>query len=213
MSSLIFHTEPSQALIATDTLAVSPDGTPFKFTTKAFNLPHLKMIIAGTGTGGFLDRWFVRINSGLLVHGVDNLDDHTPRDLAAIWSGYKQEFSLPFECTTTVYHFGFSEVTGLIHSFAYRSTGDFQSEPIAHGIAVKPECTVPSDYRIPEDIKKMMDEQRFIQNTRPKDQRVYVGGEIQIHHLSKDGCSVYTLDRFDNYDSDEEAMYKAFRAQ
>jgi hypothetical protein len=67
MSSLIFLTEESQVLVATDTLAVSPDGRPFMFTTKAFILPRLKTIIAGTGLGGFLGRWFVRINDGLVV--------------------------------------------------------------------------------------------------------------------------------------------------
>ena len=66
MSSLIFHTEQNQVMIATDTLATSPDGRPFKFTTKAFFLlPHLRMIIAGTGAGGFLGRWFIRVNDNL----------------------------------------------------------------------------------------------------------------------------------------------------
>jgi hypothetical protein len=78
--------------VATDTLATSPDGKPLKFTTKAFILPHLKMIIAGTGAGGFLGRWFVRINDGLIVRGIDNLDYHTPRDLASMWQRHKEEF-------------------------------------------------------------------------------------------------------------------------
>jgi hypothetical protein len=55
MSSLIFFTDSEQALIATDTLAVSPDGQPLKFTTKAFALPHLRMVIAGTGAGASSD--------------------------------------------------------------------------------------------------------------------------------------------------------------
>jgi hypothetical protein len=52
MSSLIFHTEQEQAVVATDTLAVSPGGRPFTFTTKAFHVPHPRMLIAGTGCGG-----------------------------------------------------------------------------------------------------------------------------------------------------------------
>jgi hypothetical protein len=54
--------------------------------------------------------------------------------------------------TTTVYHFGFSEVTGLIHSFAYRSANNFQSEKIAYGLGIKPECTIPENYSLPQDI-------------------------------------------------------------
>jgi hypothetical protein len=209
MSSLIFHTEESQALVATDTLATLPDGEPLNFTTKAFILPHLRLIIAGTGAGGFLGRWFAHINDRLVIRGIDNLDYHTPRNLASIWTRHKQEFSIPDGITTTVYHFGFSEGTGLIRSFAYRSTDNFQSERIEpYGLRVKPECSVPNDYTLPQDVRKMMDGQRVLQASRPKAERVYIGGEIQIHHLSKDGFCVYTLERFEDYDRDERAIYR-----
>ncbi len=135
MSSLIFHTEETQVLIATDTLATSPDGRPFKFTTKAFPVPHLKMLIAGTGAGGFLDRWLVQINDRMLVRDIDHLDLHTPRNLAEIWSRYKEEFpSFPDGCTTTVYHFGFSQATEVIHAYAYRSERGFTSERLGYGL-------------------------------------------------------------------------------
>jgi len=55
VSSLIFHTEQEQAIIATDTLAVSPGGRPLTFTSKGFHVPHLRMVIAGTGCGGFTE--------------------------------------------------------------------------------------------------------------------------------------------------------------
>jgi hypothetical protein len=67
MSSLIFHTELEQAVIATDTLAVSPGGRPFSLTSKAFHVPHLRMLIAGTGCGGFLDRWLCYLNSRMII--------------------------------------------------------------------------------------------------------------------------------------------------
>ena len=55
MSSLIFYTDPEQVLVATDTLAVSSDGKPFIFTSKALYIPHLKTIIAGTGCSEFFN--------------------------------------------------------------------------------------------------------------------------------------------------------------
>ena len=58
MSSLIYFTQEQQVFVATDTLAVSPDGKPLMFTTKTLIVPHLQMMMAGTGAGGFLDRWF-----------------------------------------------------------------------------------------------------------------------------------------------------------
>lgn len=91
MSSLIFHTQEDQVLVATDTLAVSVGGRALMFTTKVLIVPHLRMMMAGTGAGGFLDRWFVRVNSGKVVAGIDNLDYHTPKSLADLWREFKKK--------------------------------------------------------------------------------------------------------------------------
>jgi hypothetical protein len=210
MSSLIFHTEAEQVLVATDTLAVSGDGMPFMFTSKSFIVPHLRMIIAGTGSGGFCGKWFIQVNDRMILRGIDNLDFHTPRNLSDLWVSHKHELSIPNDLTTTIYHFGFSEEDRLIHAYAYRSLFDFKSERLEYGIGVKPECGVPTNYNLPEDIKKMMRAQRHIQSQAPPEQRVYIGGEIQIHHLTKNGFNVYTLDKFEDFDADERAIYENY---
>jgi hypothetical protein len=213
MSSLIFYTEENQVLVATDTLATSYEGKPFMFTTKTLIVPHLRMIACATGAGGFLGKWFVQINDRMVVRGIDHLDYHTPDSLAALWREHKEECSIPDDGTVTVYHFGFSEEESLIHSYAYRSTNNFRSEPfLQYGLGVKPECQVPERYELPKDIRKMMDEQRAIQSSRPVQERVYIGGEIQIYHLTTSGFSVYTIDRFNDYNSDEQAIYENFRS-
>lgn len=61
MSSLIFYTDEAQALIVTDTLAVTDNGEPLSFVSKAGYIPQLRTIIAGTGAGGFS-------NTGCLKH-------------------------------------------------------------------------------------------------------------------------------------------------
>jgi hypothetical protein len=165
------------------------------------------MIMAGTGAGGFLGRWFVHINDRLVVRGIDNLHYHTRDNLASMWPGFKEEFSLtapllPFIILAS------SEATGLIRSFAYRSTNSFQSEQIEYGLGIKPECTIPETYRLPKDIRRMMDEQRTKQEPQQEGQRVYIGGEIHIHHLSQDGFQVYTLDRFEDYELDEKGYLR-----
>lgn len=149
----------------------------------------------------------------MVVRDVDHLDYHTPKALSDFWRGHKEEFSIPDGPTTTVYHFGFSEEDGLIHSYVYRSTDGFRSEPrTKYGIGVKPECSVPEGYELPTDIKRLMDEQRAIQATRPESERVYVGGKILIHHLTKFGFSVFTLDKFEDYEPDERAIYETFHS-
>ena len=55
MSSLIFELNTDCINVATDTLATLPDGSPAVFSTKAMYLPHLRMIVAGTGVAGIWD--------------------------------------------------------------------------------------------------------------------------------------------------------------
>ena len=211
MSSLIFHLDTEQVLVASDTIATSSDGEPFLFTTKVFIVPHLQMLMAGTGSGGFLGKWFIHVNDRMIVSDVEIVDYPAPRILAELWKSHKIEFSIPDNATTTVYHFGFSEEDGLIHSYAYRSENDFQSERLPQsGLAVKPECQIPDGYQLPDDIKKMMLEQRTIQATQPKGNKVYIGGEILVHHLSGSGFQVYVLDRFEDFKTTQQAIYKNF---
>jgi len=194
-------------MVATDTLATSHEGKPTFFTSKVLILPHLKMLVAGTGIAGFVDKWFVGINASA-IQGIDHLDEHAARYLAAMWGTYKSEVTISQNFTTTVYHFGFSERTNLIHSYAYRSENDFRSERLAYGVAVKPECKVPDFYNFPQDMRTMMEEQRQTQQARPKDKRVYIGGEILIHHLTSDGFNVYPLGCFDDFEADKSSIFK-----
>jgi hypothetical protein len=207
MSSLIFATDSEQVLVATDTLATSPNGDPSFFTTKAFIVPHLEMIMCGTGTSGFLGRWFVEVNDRMVVSCIENLDYHTPKILSSLWQDFKRDNSIPDHFSTTVYHFGFSGEDGSILSYAYRSSNNFVSEALSYGIGVKPECVVFEGIELPRDIKRLMDEQRSIQQSLPKGERVFIGGKIQIHHLTRMGFCVYVLDQFDDF---EEAQQKIF---
>jgi len=200
--------DETQVVVATDTLATYPGGRPFKFVTKAFIVPHLKLIMAGVGTSGFLARWFVFMNDSVIVRGIDNLDYHTPRALRMLWQQHKQELSIPDRLTTTVYHLGFSEETGLIHAYAYRSTSDFKSEKLdSYGLRLKPECQVPTDYSLPQDFITIMDKQRTVQASKPEEERIHIGGEIEVHYLSKGGFQAFTLHRFADYDRDEKAIF------
>ncbi len=210
MSSLIYFIDKSQVLVATDTLAVSYDEhAPFMFTTKAFIVPHLKMIMCGTGAAGFCGEWFIKVNHNMVVRDIDHLDYHTPDNLSALWAEFKKKFS-PLDTTTTVYYFGFSAEDSCLHAYAYRSTSDFKSERLQYGLGLKPECTPTNTSDFLEDIKKMMREQRQLQANKPKEERLYIGGEIQIHHLGKKGFNVFTLDRFEDFETYQTAIYENY---
>lgn len=209
MSSLIFCTDAEQVLVVTDTLAVNPDGTPFLFTSKAHYLPHLRTIIAGTGAGGFSGDWYIRVNNRMVLKGIENLDFHTPDALRAMWSEYKREYSVAAKLTTTIYHFGFSEVTGQVHAYAYRSTRDFVSERLSYGIGVKPECTV-REGNLLEHVPAMMEEQRRLQASKPLPEQVFIGGEAIGMHLTKDACTIFRLFEFGDYSAQLRAVFNGY---
>ncbi len=206
MSSLIFFTDPKQALVVTDTLAVVDQGTPFLFTSKAHYLAHLRMVVAGTGHGKFLQDWFLRINTQMLVSGIEQLDAHTPDALRAQWEKWSSLGDVPSDATTTVYHFGVAETSGEITAFAYRSTNDFRSERLSEGLAVKPECEVPEG-NILENIEAMMLDQRRIQAEKPIEQRVHIGGEANAILLTPEGCQHWSMFQFPDFAEQVDIAY------
>lgn len=208
MSSLIFYTDPEQALVVTDTLATNPDGSPFLFTSKAHYLPHLRTVVAGTGIGGFAAEWAMIANNRMVARGIQNMDFHAPKGLRELWSKYKKEYCLPAEVTSTVYHFGFSEETGELVSFAYRSTNEFESERLQHGVAVKPECTVPTGNLI-EHLEAMMVEQRQIQAGKPINERIHIGGEAHAIHLTKSACTFSCLFHFPDFADQQAHVFRS----
>ncbi|MFY9935928.1 MAG: hypothetical protein WAK33_03605, partial [Silvibacterium sp.] len=101
-----------------------------------------------------------------------------------------------------------SETTGLVKSFAYRSENGFTSEPIPYGRIAKPDCAIKGSEIFPTDIPALMNEQRTIQRKTAKAKRIHIGGEIQVYHLTKDECRIFTLDRFKDFSKTERAIYQ-----
>lgn len=53
----------------------------------------------------------------------------------------------------------------------------------------------------------MMDSQRELQTSEAKENRIYIGGEIQLIRLEMDGFAVSSLGKFEDYYADEAAIY------
>lgn len=66
---------------------------------------------------------------------------------------------------------------------------------------------------LPKDIKRLIDEQRAIQLSRPENERVYIGGRIKMLHLTKSGFVVYTLGQFDDFEATEMTIYQKYASQ
>ncbi|MDY0281358.1 MAG: hypothetical protein RBR35_12450 [Salinivirgaceae bacterium] len=212
MSSLIFLTDQDNILVATDTLGTSSkDNSSSIYTTKAFIVPHLKMIICGTGVD-LAAHWFIQVNNGSVVRGIDHLNCHTPDALKKIWLDADLINDLNGVMkTSTIYHFGLSENSGCIRSYAYRSTNQFKSETLEYGLGVKPPVSVQKDIVFPEGIVELMNRQREIESTKPIMEQVRIGGEIVLTSLTQKGFTVSTIGRFADFAEDQQIMFNNFK--
>jgi hypothetical protein len=205
MSSLIFRIESDQIIIAMDTLASDKEGSPGYFTTKFYQLPHLNMVVCGTGDGNLVANWFTYINTRMVVRGLMNLDWHTPNRLNNL--ALDKEKTLPVDSTTTVYHFGFPEDGGPACGFAYRSKDKFSGDSFAaNGIGIKPPVDVKEPCIFPDNVEKLMLLQREAEGRKLPNERVYIGGEIFVCHMTRERTQIYRAAIFPDREDDLEAM-------
>jgi hypothetical protein len=202
---------PSAAVVATDTLAVNLDGSARQFTTKAFIVPHLKMIIAGTGLAGFAGAWFQRVNEAMVVSDIDHLNFHTQKSLKNLFATEFSDFD-PKQISTTIYQIGVSQADGVMHGYSYSSFYDFEPRELMYGLSIKPAAGPEPDPANPRDIGQLMRDQRALQEQEPIDRKIYIGGEIQAIHLKSDGTAILsTIDRFEDFQEMEDQIYKNFQ--
>lgn len=190
----------STSTIVTDTLAVTDNGEPLSFVSKAGYIPQLRTIIAGTGAGGFSNTWLLEASTRMVVSGIQNLNYHTSACLRRLWKQYKHDHAIPSSSTvtTSVYQFAICEETGNIVSFAYRSVHDFESEQLQYGTGVKPECQI-LDGDLLQTIPVMMNEQRAIQATYPHPERIHIGGEMIAHYLTSSMYQCFKIGEFEDF--------------
>jgi hypothetical protein len=199
VSALIFYTHERQIVVAMDTLAMSLTDTPVPgfYTSKAFLLPHLRGIMCGMGVLDFSTDWFVR-QQRILAKDMLHLDEFTPEALRELAEPYK----FTEKHTSTIYHFGYSETEDTHFGYAYRSANNFESERLpSGGWGIKP--PIPQDeielQTFPDDIVKTMLKQRAQEDARPADERLYIGGEIQLIFMERGSFTMDTIYRFDDY--------------
>ena len=111
------------------------------------------------------------------------------------------------ETTATIYQFGYSNSARHYVGYAYRSTCNFQSELLRHGLGVKPQVAVPctDDIRFPEFLVALVKQQQEQDRALPIGQQVGIGGEIEFACLSNHTTRIATVHRFESYD--QEARY------
>ena len=207
MSSLIFYADQKQALVATDTLAVSRESRePAYFTSRAIYVPHLKTIVTSTGADRFMEQWFSVINQ-LPVNDIHELNSQSPENLARLFDWFNSVNAYEHPEPVTVYHIGFSEKDDMIYAFAYSYSDGFRPQPLAYGLAILPPCAPPEgNFTFIEDVPGLMVKQREEQEKVEPGKRIPIGGEIYGMYLSAEGCNSFKLGVFDDYPADRETI-------
>lgn len=146
MSLLIFNHQPDQVAIITDTLATTPEGDPLLFTNKVWAVPHMQLLMSGTGVAQLHEAWYRRLNTSLLARDIDQAGLWAPDMLRTLWAELQQRHGST-DATSTVYHFGIPEGEEHFVRYAFRSANNFRAERESEpAVALKP---APIDEAIP----------------------------------------------------------------
>lgn len=189
MTILNFALLEDAVYVMTDTL-VTTDGTdPYFFTTKVHVVPHLNALIAGTGALGFILAWSHHLLGGLLAVDIAHADEFVPDILRSLRDAMPHEFA--GERTATIYHFGYDEADRRFVGFAYRSTDDFESEPLPYGFGTKPAHVIETEGNLgwPDDFITICEAQKLADEAAPVMERVGIGGYLVSYEMNVERSS------------------------
>jgi hypothetical protein len=203
MTALNFLLEPDRVCIATDTLALSLGGRSHKFATKIFPLPHLQLIICGTGLLQLATDWYLFVQTSAVVRSIIGLNKFAPAILRELWARHPEASGT----SGTIYHFGFDEEAGYFRGFAFRSSNDFEEEELQqNAFGVKPPVLMPEIKTLPDGFIELVSRQREEDLRRPVQERIGVGGEVQFAILTQNSVTITTCHRFDDFEEIWEEM-------
>jgi hypothetical protein len=203
---------PSGISLATDTLASGGnDKTPHMFVSKFFLLPHLGVLLCGTGVFQLIRDWFVDLESSLIARDFDHVSRFAPSLLRALSEKLTSQHQQPV--TATIYHFGYSVAMSSHVGLAFDSKQGYEPRVIKDSFFMKPKLeelpTAPTNAdELPSWYADLMERQRADDLAKPFADRVGIGGEIHMAQINRTTLTVSTIHRFASYESDYEAMIR-----
>jgi hypothetical protein len=195
----MFTVDPGGVWIVTDTLATDLEGEPYLLVSKCLAVPHLELAVTFTGVANVGQEWMQCVQSRTLATDIDMVDLHAPDALRAVC----EELDCPDDETSTIYHLGFSPNANAYVGYVYRSTNDFQSEEMIPSFRIKPDPPDGVGTESPsaeEEIIALAEAIRANEDTKPRGERIYVGGELVITTLASNVIASRKIHRFADFD-------------
>lgn len=204
---LLFNLREEEIVLATDTLACDIDGSPSFFVSKATILPHLGMVIVGTGIYQLLEEWVRFVSTCPQVANMADAAEAAQEALPDIAAHdiYRSE-------STTIYHFGFRTERGVYGADVFRSTSRWQHEEVSFGFGSKPNHGVA--YARPESFPDgwaALAEQMQKEHApgAPAVVPVHIGGElVAIAMQDSTTITAFKIHRFASYSAEARAIAK-----
>ena len=167
-------------------------------------MPHVELVITGTGASAFVAEWANLVNLGAIVADIDQLDAEAPEQLRKLAPVAER----PELAGTTIYHFGYSLSDGRYAGFAYRFENNWASEKLSDGFQMQPAVDV-GEVVEPENIQfltKLANQQRMSDLKLPLNKRTGIGGEVHWIVMSARAIMVSQLHRFEGYEREFDLM-------
>ena len=206
MTALNFLIQKEQICIAMDTLSLSADDRdPLAYATKFIALPHVDMVVSGTGNGQVINEWMALVRSKIVITDIEHLNEYAPNSLAKIMDKYVENE----EITATIYHFGYSQARERFVGYAFRSINDWIPEELpSDSIGIKPNIkyNVGAEFQLPLSFIELISRQRELDLELPHEERVGIGGDIHFVHMNGNGINISKCHRFSSYEEDYEKM-------
>ncbi|MGG4092073.1 hypothetical protein [Paenibacillus lautus] len=209
MTALNWILGKDRLIITSDTLSLyASDRTPKRYMTKMYILPHLKMVLAGTGNAEVIIEYQHLLFSKVVARSILHIVDTATTVLKTLYNQHSEAG------TVTIYLFGLNEKSQENEGYALRSENDFIPEKLNYDICyAKPHLPnnlvkdlYDSSSTDDEFFIKLIKEQRTNDLQLPKVERLGIGGEIQRIVMDQNDFLFSTIFKFDDFETNFQAM-------
>ena len=191
MSLLIFEQHHDSVLLVTDTLVSDENRQTVGYQHKVWELPHLRIVMAMTGTALVGHLWNERTAELFPEQStpvdIDAVNAFAQVELAAAHA--KVTAAVGPHGTSTIYMFGFDESDTLVR-YIYRSARDYKPERFvgpAFALKPAPQSFTPAMPGTRDELIELAIKMRHENDNHLTPEPVAIGGELIATHLSFDG--------------------------
>lgn len=222
MSAIYYQVTDEAALVATDTYSIRADtGRALTLTDKCIPIPHLSMVLTGTGFHGFLMEWYWTIQRQTAAVDIEHLNEMAPGLLQETWLRFQDKNNLPDRDAVpgsggvTISHLGYSEREEQFAGCYYKLEDDFAPTRVKPG----QQYFMPDLEGVTDAFQEGLDAQqqaaalfvraKDLDEERPPGERLGIGGMVKYYAVGRHGHVCKDILEFDDREETKEQILEA----